>query len=110
LDVKPIPLNGCLMLVLGICTLGIAPLGIKLKERSWPMLLDEEGLVTRGGNRIAWDEFTKIEKVVTRVQGTWVERYDLHSPKGKVSVVVYRLQDGPEILEMIWQRLPDKIK
>ena len=110
MDVKTIPLNGCLMLILGIFTLGVAPLGIKLKERNWPKLMDEQGLVTRGGKRFAWDEFTRMEKVVTRVQNTWVERYDLHSPKGKVAVVVYRLQNGPEVLAYIQQRLPDKIK
>ncbi len=107
MEVKVIPMPGCLMLVLGIFTLGIAPILIKLKERSWPKLLDEKGLVTRGGKRIEWIEFTKFERVITRVQGTTTERFDLLSPQGTVSVVVYRLQEGAQVLEYISQHLPD---
>ena len=105
MEVKVIPMPGCLMLVLGIFTLGIAPIAIKLKERSWPKLLDENGLVTRGGKRIEWIEFTKFEKVITRVQGTTTERFDLLSPKGTVSVVAYRLQEGAQVLEFISRHL-----
>ena len=110
MEVKVIPMSGCLMLILGIFTLGVAPIAIKLKERGWPKSLDEQGLVTRGGKRIEWSEFTKFEKVITNVQGTITERYDLHSSKGVVSVVVYRLQEGDQVLEYIWQHLPESAK
>jgi hypothetical protein len=110
MEVKVIPMSGCMMLILGVFTLGVAPIGIKLNERNWPKLLDEQGLVTRGGKRIEWSEFTKFQKVITRVQGTTTERFDLHSPKGIVAVVVYRLQEGDQVLEYIWQRLPESAK
>lgn len=110
MEVKIIPLSGCLSLMLGIFTLGVAPIAIKLKERSWPILLDDKGLITRGGKFIAWGEFTKIEKVISNVQGTITERYDLHSPKGTVAVVVYRLVNGAQVLDYIWQRLPESVK
>lgn len=110
MEVKVIPLSGCLSLMLGVFTLGVAPIAIKLKERNWPKLLDEQGLVTRGGKFIAWGEFTKFEKVITTVQGTTTERYDLHSPKGTVAVVIYRLVDGEQALDYIWQRLPEATK
>jgi hypothetical protein len=96
--------------VLGVFTLGVAPLAIKMKERSWPRLVDEQGLVTRSGSRIAWEEFTRAVKVVTNVQGTVTERYDLTSPKGVVSIVPHRLQDGMEVLEYAWERLPEEAK
>ena len=110
MEVKVTAMPGCLMLILGIFTLGVAPIAIKLKERGWPKSLDEQALVTRGGKRIEWIEFTKFEKVITRVQGTTTERYDLHSPKGTVSVVVHRLQEGTQVLEYIWQHLPESAK
>ena len=110
MEVKVNPMPGCLMLILGIFTLGIAPIAIKLKERGWPKSLDEHGLITRAGKRIEWSEFTKFEKVITNVQGTITERYDIHSSKGTVAVVVYRLQEGQQVLEYIWQHLPETIK
>ena len=110
MEVKVNPMPGCLTLILGIFTLGIAPIAIKLKERDWPKSLDKNGLVTRGGKRIEWSEFTKFEKVITNVQGTITERYDIHSPKGTVAVVIYRLQEGQQVLEYIWQHLPETLK
>ena len=110
MEVRVIPMSGCLMVVLGVFTLGVAPLSIKLKERGWPKSLDEQGLVTRGGKRIAWGEFTEAVKIVTKVQGTVTERYEFRSPKGVVPVVVHRLERGPEALQYIWDRLPEKVR
>jgi hypothetical protein len=110
MEVRVIPQSGCMNIVLGVFTLGIAPLAIKMKERSWPKIVDEQGLETRGGKRIAWNEFTKFEKVVTNVQGTVTTRYDLHSPQGLVSLVIYRLEDGQKVLDYVWERLPESAK
>lgn len=112
MEVHVLPLSGCTMFLLGVFTLGIAPIAIKLKERNWPKRVDEQGLLTRGGKFIAWNEFTRIEKVITRIQGSSVttERYDLHSPKGKVSIVVHRLVDGDKVLQYVWERLPEHAK
>ncbi len=110
MEVRVAPMSGCMMLFLGVFTLGIAPISIKLKERNWPKRVDEQGLLTRSGKQIAWNEFTKIEKVITRVQGTITERYDLHSPKGTVSIVVHRLVDGDKVLQYIWEQLPEHVK
>jgi hypothetical protein len=110
MEVKLIPVSGCIQVFLGVFTLGVAPLAIVMQERRWPKNVDEQGLETRGGKRIAWGEFTRIVKVVTNVNGTITERFDLHSEKGKVPVVVYRLMDGPQVLQYIWERLPEKAK
>jgi len=113
MDVKIIPISGCLQVVLAVLTLGVAPLAQWIVQRGWPKTLDEQGLVTRGGKRIAWSEFTKIVRVRTQVtQGSssTVEHFDLHSPKGKVSVAAYRLENGDAVLDYIWQRLPEAAK
>lgn len=108
MQVKVIPMSGCMMFFLGVLTLGIAPLAIKLKERSWPKEVDEEGLVTRAGVRIPWGEFTQATRVISNVRGTVTERYDLVWPGGKVSIVPSRLEESSKVLQYIWDRLPDR--
>ena len=113
MDVRIIPLNGCMQVILGVFTLGVAPLAIWISERSWPKSVDEQGLTTRGGKQIAWSEFTKVTRILTQVtrgSSTPVERFELKSRKGKVIVVVYRLVDGEKVLDYIWRHLPEQAK
>ncbi len=113
MDVKIRPLPGCMNVFLAVLTLGVAPLGKWIVERSWPRRVDEEGIETRGGKRIPWASFTRAVRVLTRVtQGSssTVEHYELHSPQGKVNVAAYRLEDGEAILDYIWQHLPEAAK
>jgi hypothetical protein len=113
MDVKIIPLSGCMQLILGIFTLGVAPLAIWLQERKWPKSLDEQGLVTRSGKQIPWNEFTKIERVITTAgsgSGVTTERFELQSGQGNVYIVLHRLENGPEVLNYIWERLPVQAK
>lgn len=112
MEVKTIPVPGCLQIFLGVFTLGVAPLAGWLSERKWPKSVDEEGLVTRGGTRIAWNDFTKITRVITRIARTsnTTEHYELRSPKGKVLVVLFRLENGTQVFDYIWRHLPEQIK
>jgi hypothetical protein len=109
MEVKKVPLSGCLQVILAVFTLGVAPLLISMGERSWPKLVDDQGLVTRGGKRIPWNEFTKVTKVVTRIGsgGGTTEHYELRSKQGKVIVPTYRLQDGEKVVDFILNRLPE---
>lgn len=109
MEIKIIPLNGCINVMLSVLTLGVFPLGYYIQTRSWPKSVDEQGLMTRGGKRIAWNEFTKMTRVLTRVtrgSSSTVERFELLSPKGKVVIVVYRLVDGQAVFDFITQHLP----
>ncbi len=109
MEVKIFKLSGCLTFVLGVFTLGIAPLAIWSQQRQWPAYLDENGLTTRSGKRIAWDEFTRAVRVVTRVaSGVTVERYELHSPQGKVLVPTERLVNGQDVVQYILAHLPER--
>ena len=112
MEVKIIRLNGCMNLLLAVLTLGVFPLAYFIQTRSWPKLVDEAGLITKGGKRIAWNEFTKITRVVTRVtrgSSSTVEHYELRSPKGKVIVAVYRLVDGQQVFDYITRHLPPQL-
>jgi len=109
-EVKPIP--GCANIFLSLVTLGIYPLMAWLNLRGWPHAVDEQGLVTRAGSKIAWNEFTKITKVITRIgrTGATTTHYELQSPKGKVVVAPYRLEDGDKVFDYVWQHLPEQAK
>jgi hypothetical protein len=112
MEIKIIPVSGCLQILLGAFTFGIAPLAAWINERSWPKSADEQGLTTRGGTRVAWDEFTRITKVITRIGQTSnkTEHYELSSSRGKVVVAPYRLENGGQVFDYIWRRLPEQIK
>ena len=112
MDVKIVPLSGCMQVFLGVMTLGIAPLMGWINERNWPKQVDEQGLVTRGGKRIAWNEFTRITKVITNIgrTGGQTTHYELRYAGGKVVVAAYRLVDGDQVLDYVWQRLPEAAK
>ncbi len=112
MEVKIKPLSGCLRVFLAVVSLGVAPLAEWSVQRSWPKLVDEQGVVNRAGRRIAWNEFTAARRVITRVNGSssGVEHFEFSYPKGKLIVAAYRLEDGDRILDTIWQHLPESAK
>lgn len=112
MEVKIKPIPGCMNIVLAILTLGIYPLAGWITTRSWPKSVDEQGLVTRGGARIAWNEFTKVTKVITKVGGSGpgVVHYELSHAKGKVVVADYRLENGEQVFNYVWNHLPEQAK
>jgi hypothetical protein len=104
--------RGCIMVALGCLTLGLVPLLVLFAQRHFARRLDEFGIETRSGRRIAWNEFTSIKRAQsslrTGVGGRVVGRstfsddlyslpaheflsdeYLLESPKGRVSVPLH---------------------
>jgi len=110
MDVHVKPLSKSVMFMLGVFTLGVAPIAIKLAERKWPELVDEDGLVTRAGKRIRWDEFTKVVKIITRSGPVITERYELRSSNGRVQFVAHRLENSEAVFQYIWEHLPEEAK
>ncbi len=111
MDVKIKPLSCCMKVTLGVLTLGLMPLFLWLNSRHWPKHVDEKGLVTYNDTQVDWNAFTKITKVITR-QGsaTLSEHYELKYPKGKVVVAPYRLENGDQVMDYIWQHLPEQVR
>lgn len=113
MDVKVKKISGCVLVFLACATLGVSAIAQWILQRSWPRKVDDEGLETRGGKRIAWNEFTKSVRVFTHVSRTssaGTVHFELFSPKGRVIVAPYRLEDGDAVLNYIWQRLPETAK
>ena len=112
MDVNIKPVSGCTEVVLGVLTLGVYPLAAWINQRGWPRSVDEQGLVTRGGTRIAWNDFSRITKVVTNINRGAVrtEHFELAYPRGKVVVAPYRLEQGAQVLDYVLQHLPEQAK
>ena len=55
IDLRP-PMNGCLLALVTVMTLGLYPLLRKMGEGHFIRRMDEAGFETRGGKRFAWSE------------------------------------------------------
>jgi hypothetical protein len=112
MEVKITPVPGCMNIFLTVFTLGVYPLLGWLNQRNWPKSMDDQGLVTRGGSRIAWEKFTKVTRVVTKVArtGPGTEHFELQYSNGKVVLAPYRLQNGSQVLDFVMRHLPEQAK
>ena len=112
MDVQYYKTSGCFNVILGVLTLGIVPLVIWRQQRQWPARVDENGLTTRGGKRIPWQEFTRVTRQITYLgsgaTATRVERLELSSPQGKVLVPTERLANREQVTTYILRHLPEQ--
>ena len=92
-----------IMVFTGILTLGISALWMWLTARSWPRVLDGEGIVLRNGRRVRWEDLTEVRRVTAvddlgrRVTG----RLDLIFGKTRVPIVPHSLAEGEEVLAFL---------
>lgn len=99
LQIRPIPLSGCFMVVTGVLTLGVAPLAIWWTQRRWPKLMNADGFVTSAGKRYRWSDIRALRRVITIVNNVRTERFDLETERGAVAhIVVHRLHQGDQVL------------
>jgi hypothetical protein len=99
--------GGCVYWPLTLMTFCLFALLKSMGERHFIKQMDEEGVWTRGGRRIAWNEFTGI----VRSQGVMEEtvlsdEYLLKSKKGKVSLPAWRTENAKECKDYLFQHLP----
>ena len=88
-------------------TLGVFPLLVSLGERHFIRQMDEAGVVTRGGRRIAWNEFTGIVQSKGQMNSTVLsDEYLLKSSKGKASLPTWRAENAAEAKAFLFQHLP----
>lgn len=90
-----------LLWILGIFTLGVGALGMWLQTRSWPRVMDDDGITLRNGTRVRWSECTKIVRVtaVTEHGGRISGRADLLFGKTRVRLVPQSLVQGQAVLD-----------
>ena len=102
--------GGCIFWPLTIMTFGLFPLLKNWGERHFIQQMDDTGVVTRGGRKIAWNEFTSIVRWQNKMSGAVMsDEYILKSPKGKVSLPTWRALNAQEAREYLFQRVPPAI-
>ena len=105
--------SGCITVPLGCMTLGLFPLLRKMGERHFIRRMDEDGVETRGGTRIRWDEFRHVQRVASRMGsgsgGSLSDEYLLDSPRGRVSLPLWRTVNGEEARDYLFAHLPNEL-
>lgn len=114
---------GCVTVLLGCLSLGLVPLMMRWNERHFARRMDQSGVETRSGKRIAWSEFTRIRRAQGRLAGRRLQvnysddlyspraralsdEYLLESPRGRVSVPLWRAVNGNAVREFTLAHLP----
>jgi hypothetical protein len=106
------PLSGCLLLVLGLFTLGVAPLAIWLVRRRWPAGLDERGIDLANGARVQWSDVRGVKRVHVLLEGREVaQRFDLDTATaGRVSFVMGQIGNSDEVMDYVFAHLPERAR
>jgi hypothetical protein len=104
--------HGCVTMPLGCLSLGLVPFLMRRGEGHFIRRMDDEGVETRAGKRIAWSEFTRIQRVRSTMGGggTLSDEYQLTSPRGRVSLPLWRTVNAQETLEYALARLPANLQ
>jgi hypothetical protein len=91
-----------------ILTLGLYAVLRRSGERHFIRRMDDTGVVTRGGRRIAWSEFTDITHMTGNMGGDGMlsDEYLLKSPRGRVSLPLWRAVNADAARDYLLQRLP----
>jgi hypothetical protein len=92
--------SGCIYWPLTLMTFGVFALLKSLGERHFIQQMNETDVVTRGGMRVQWVEFTSIERRRSKMRsasaGALSDEYLLKSPKGRVSLPLWRTENATE--------------
>jgi hypothetical protein len=116
---------GCVTMPLGCLSLGLIPLLMRWGERHFARRMDQVGVETRSGKKIAWSEFTSIKRAqgivgpgrrVLRVNVSddlysptthaMSDEYWLESPQGRVSVPFWRTVNGDDVRAFTLAHMP----
>jgi hypothetical protein len=105
--------HGCITVPLGCLTLGLVPLLMRQGEGHFIRRMDEDGVETRKGKRIAWGEFGRAERVRSRMgsssSGSLSDEILLYAPQGRVSLPLWRTVNAQEALEYAVAHLPASV-
>lgn len=93
--------------LVGLMTCGIGALGLWLTTRSWPQLMDDEGITLRNGKRVAWRDCTKVVRVTAVAEGGGriSGRAELEFGRVKVPLVPQSVVQGQAMLDYASQRI-----
>jgi hypothetical protein len=104
------PFHGCLIAFATVFSLGLYPLIRRQAEGRFIRRMDDQGVETRAGTRIAWSEFTSVRRVAANVSGVRMsEECLLESKRGRVSLALWRIERPDDALAYLSRRLPPGI-
>lgn len=97
--------------MVGLFTLGVGALGMWWQTRSWPALMDDDGITLRNGRRVRWTDCTKVIRVtaVNEHGGRISGRADLLFGKTRVRLVPQSLMQGQAVLDLASQKLQQQV-
>ena len=99
--------HGCIYWPLTLMSFGLFALVKSLGERHFIRRMDETGVETRAGKRLAWNEFTSIQRVqATMGGGALSDEYLRTSPKGRISLPLWRTENAQEARDYAFRHLP----
>ena len=103
-------IGGCLYWPLAICSFGLFILALSFGEKHFIRRMENWGVTSRGGKRIGWNEFTAIERRQGTMKGTVLsDEYLLKSPKGNVSLPLWRTENAQEAKDFMFHFLPPSL-
>ena len=108
-DLRP-PFHGCLIAFATVFSLGLYPVLRKQAEGRFIRRMDDQGLETRSGQRVAWAELTSVRRVAATMHGARLsDECLLESKRGRVSLPLWRIDGPDEALAYLSRRLPPGI-
>lgn len=104
------PFHGCLIAMISLMTLGLYPLLRRMLEKRFIARMDDAGVQLRSGRRIAWANFTSVERVTTSMHGARLsDEYVLRGQEGRASLPLWRAENAAEARDYLLRRLPPGI-
>ena len=101
------PMNGFLIALVSLMTLGLYPLLRRAGERHFIVGMDDWGIQTRGGRKIAWGEIIDTERVIAQVNGIQrSDEYVIRSSRAKASLPLWRAENAREARDFFLDRIP----
>lgn len=102
-----------IMWVSGICTCGVGAYFMWLSSRSWPKVIDEEGMTLQNGKRVLWKEMTDRRSVTVvdsytgrRITG----RLELIFGKTTVRIVPQSIVEGSAAIDFITEIIGEEVE
>lgn len=105
-DLRP-PFHGCLVAFATVFSLGLYPLFRHYAEGRFIRRMDDQGLETRAGKRVAWSELTSARRTAVSMHGVGLsDEVLLESKRGRVSLPLWRIDRAEEAFAFLSRRLP----
>ena len=100
-------MNGCLLALVTVLTLGLYPLLRKMGEGHFIKRMDEAGFETRAGRRFAWSDVRRVQRNVGKVQGVALsDELLLFTDRGRASLPTWRTDNAEAAVEYLLRHAP----